>query len=321
MKIERISRDFTPLCEGILYNIETESEEPTDIEVEVIEMATGEVVATKLLRNTARATINIAPYMEILAEYAPSSHQQTSLAEAPTAAYKIRIGDIESEEVVVSVNRCKIGSTPCVVTSFPISRQLRQGESDEVLIVAGRGKTIYTEIVADTGEVLYLEHLTSSGAATLTIVADDFESAVGSFDVATRCEGKTLASLHYEVKPPLKTVTRMAWLSECGAIEQYSFPVTYKAKLHTKRQTFATAEGFAAQGQTRQQISLCSRLEPRATIEALAQIASSPKAWVENEGKWHSVEVITPEVEYNLFGEPSFIHLDICLWQREVGLW
>ena len=40
MKIEKISENFTPLHEGILFGIDTECEEPTDIEVKIIEMIT-----------------------------------------------------------------------------------------------------------------------------------------------------------------------------------------------------------------------------------------------------------------------------------------
>ena len=321
MKIEKISENFTPLHEGILFGIDTECEEPTDIEVKIIEMATGEVVATKLLRNTVATTINIAPYVEILTEYAPSTHRQTTFTEAPTASYKICVGDIESEEVVVSVNRCKIGSAPTIVASLPTTRHIARGENDEVLIRAECGKSIRAEIAANTGESLHLEFQTASGMAILTLSTDDFETAISSLDIALYCDGEMFGSLHYAVKPYLKTATRLAWLSDSGAIERYSFPSSYKAKRYAKKRVISTIDGVeASQSHAKQFISLCSRIEPRATVEAVAQLASSPKVWVEQDDRWQLVEVVTPEIEYNLFGEPSFLHLDVCLWQKEVGL-
>ena len=148
MKIVKLSHDFTPLREGILFGIDTETDEPSELEVKIIEMATGEVIATKLLRNATTATINIAPYIEFLEEYCPASNQ-CSFEEAPTASYKICVGDSLSEEVIVSVNRCTIDSTPAVVSSLPNTRRIARGEEDEVLILAEQGKTIYAEIVAD----------------------------------------------------------------------------------------------------------------------------------------------------------------------------
>ena len=71
----------------------------------------------------------------------------------------------------------------------------------------------------------------------------------------------------------------------------------------------------------KQTISLCSRFESSKTIETLAQIATSPKVWVEDNTGITLVEVTTPNIDYNIFGEPSHIHFDICLWQKEVALW
>lgn len=320
MKIVKLSHDFTPLREGILFGIDTETDEPSELEVKIIEIATGEVIATKLLRNATTATINIAPYIEFLEEYCPASNQ-CSFEEAPTASYKICVGDSLSEEVIVSVNRCTIDSTPAVVSSLPNTRRIARGEEDEVLILAEQGKTIYAEIVADTGEMLHLESHTSTGATILTIATDDFDTAISTLDIALYCDGEEFGRLHYSVTAPLKTSTRLAWVSDSGAIERYSFPSTHKSKRLADKQTIAHSDGVVAtQGRAKQFLSLCSRIEPAATVAALAEIASSPKVWIEHDGAWHSVEVVTPQVEYNLFGEPSLLHFDICLWQKEVSL-
>ena len=83
-----------------------------------------------------------------------------------------------------------------------------------------------------------------------------------------------------------------------------------------------TSSGIcSAHNQTKLTISLCSRLEPRAIVEALAEIISSPKVWIKRNGEYKLVEVATTEMEYSLFGEPNFLHLDICLWQKGVTLW
>lgn len=321
MKITKISDNFTPMHEGILFGIDSENETPADIIVEIIEVATGEVVGSQRLRDTTSATINIAPYMARLERYAPTLPNHTTFAEAPIATYRIRIGNIESEDIVVSVNRRKIDSKPSIVTSFPDTRRIARGDSDELLIVTEEGKTIYAEIVADTGELLHIEHLSLSGASTLAISSNDFETEIHSLDITLYCEGEEFGSLHYTVVSPLKTATRLAWISDCGAIERYSFPSSHKVKRSADKQIVATKEGVVvAQCRAKQTISLCSRIEPRATIETLAQIASSPRVWIEQNGVWHLVEVVTPQVEYNLFGEPSFLRLDICLWQKEVAL-
>lgn len=63
MRIYKLSNDFTPRHEGLLFGIETEFDEPQDVEVEVVDVATNEVVATQLLHEVTYAEVNIAPYV------------------------------------------------------------------------------------------------------------------------------------------------------------------------------------------------------------------------------------------------------------------
>ena len=322
MKINKLSDNLTPLDEGIFFGIETESDTPSEVVVEIIEATTGKVVAVQQLHNALSAKINIAPYIARLSEYRPNQTQQTTFTEVPTAGYKIRIDDIESEEIVVSVNRHKISTMPTLITSFPHSRRIARGERDEVMFAAEQGKRIGAELVADTGEMLYVEYQPTSDISALVISLEDFDSELNTLDVTLYCEEEPFSKLHYTVVPPLKNATRLAWLSECGTIEHYTFPVSHKVKHSTEKQSVMTSSGICStHHRTKLTISLCSRLEPRATVEALAEIISSPKVWMKRKGHYELVEVATTEMEYSLFGEPNFLHLDICLWQKEVALW
>lgn len=319
MRINKLSDNLTPLDEGIIFGINTESDTPEEIVVEVIDAVADEVVAELRLHNATSTTINIAPYIARLSGYAPTTTPYTTFAEAPVARYKIRIDEVESEEVVVSINNDKIGSTPSLITDFPTSRRLAKGENDEVLFASEVGKTVVAELTANTGETLHLEYLPTTELSTLIISLEDFDSDINALDVALYSEDEVFARLHYTVVSPAKSATRLAWLSECGAIEQYTFPVSHKVKHSTEKQSVMTNRGIcSAHHKTKLTISLCSRFEPRATLKALAQIISSPKVWMLHNREYELVEVATTNIEYNLFGEPSFLHLDICLWQKGV---
>ena len=50
MRLIKLSEDFTPRHEGLLYGIDVESEQPRDVTIEVVDMASSEVVATQRLR-------------------------------------------------------------------------------------------------------------------------------------------------------------------------------------------------------------------------------------------------------------------------------
>lgn len=322
MKIYKLSANLTPLDEGVLFGIETENDTPSELVVEIIDAATEETVATQQLHNTLTATINIAPYIAPLSDYEPIATNQCHFAEAPTARYKIRIDEIESEEVVVSVNRCKIDTMPTLITSLPRNRRIARGENDTILFASEQGKSISANIVANTGEMLYLECQPSSELTLLTLSLEAFDTTPTSLELTLCCDETTFATLHYTVVPPLKNATRLAWLSKRGTIERYTFPSPHKVEHATVKRSVMTGRGVcSSQQQTKRTLSLCSRFEPRATVEALAEIVASPKVWLEHNGTHQLVEVATTSVEYDLFGEPSFILLDIALWQKGVALW
>lgn len=321
MRINKLSDNLTPLDEGIIFGINTENDTPAEIVVEVIDADTEEVVAELRLYNTTSTTLNIAPYIARFSNYSPAHSRHTTFDEAPIARYKIRIDNVESDEVVVSVNNYEIGSAPALITNFPDLRRLAKGENDEVLFASEPGKSVVAKLTANTGETLHLEYLPTVGISRLIISLEDFDTDIDSLDVALYAEDEVFAHLHYTVVPPLKTSTRLAWISECGAIERYSFPVSHKVEHSTEKQNVMTSRGVCSAHHKRKQTTLlCSRFEPRATLKALAQIISSPKVWWVHNGTGELVEIATTNVEYNLFGEPSFLHLDICLWQKEV-LW
>lgn len=322
MKITKLSNNFTPLRKGIFFNIDTEGSEPQNILVEIIDSTTSEVIATQQLREITSARVNIAPYLAQFEDNRPMQSFCIAFSEAPSAHYKVRVDSVESEVVTVSVNNIEVGYVPAIISTMPNSRRISHGECDEVLIISEVGRKIYAEITADTGEQLCIEHLATSGANILAISTEDFGADIHTLEVVLYCEDEVFGSLHYLVYPPIKTATRLAWLSDNGSIERYSFPVTHKVKSEIEKRTIITTEGVqATQCRTTQRLSLASRFEPSDTITAIAQIASSTRVWRERGSGLERVEVTTHSVEQNLFDKPDCLCVDICTLNEEERVW
>lgn len=322
MRITKLSNNFTPLHNGIFFGINTESDTPTDISVEVVNSLTDETVATLVLRGVTSTTVNIAPYIERIDNYTPKCLSQTTLIDAPTAIYKIRCCEIESEEVVISVNRNKVTGLSSIITARPSSRRITYGENDEVLIISKPHENITVEIVTDTDESLRLAQTTLTGAIIFVLSLEDFERDIRSLDILIYDESEELAHLHYTVAPRRKMAVRLAWLSDGGSIEHYTFPVSHREFRKVEKQHILQAKELQTTlCKVKQFITVCSRYEPHATIAALAQIASAPKVWLcEEEGALQSVAVTTQRIEYNLLGTPDAAVFELCLWQEEVAL-
>lgn len=322
MKITKLSNNFAPRHKGIFFGIDTEGTTPTNFVVEIIDADTAEVVATQQLREVTSAEVNIAPYLPRFEEYQPAPALYTTISDTPYARYKIRVGEVESEAVIVSVNRIEAGEVPTIITAMPNRRRIYRGECDEVLIITDGGKSISAEITSDTGEQLHIEHYVATGAGTLTLSTEDFGADIKSLEITLYCEDEVFGRLHYSVKSAPKTATRLAWLSDAGSIERYTFPVSHKVERSVERKTALSPEGVQTTlCRTKLCQSLSSQFEPSATIKALAEIASSTKVWVESQEGLKSVEVMSHSIEQNLFGESDCVCLDICTLNREDSLW
>ena len=304
MKLTKISKDFTPLDVGIIFGIDTESDTPNNLQVEIVESLSGEVVATQQLRQVCQAELNIAPYIERFAERTPSQRPYTTFTDAPTATHHIRIGDATSHSTTTSVNRVQV-ATPALVSAMPHLRTIPQGGHDEVMILADEGALISANITTDKGEELSLDYTSPTGAVLLTLATADFALECRTIEVALSCDGSQIGQLRYNIAPNRKSAVRLAWISEQGTIERYTFPAltsaTHKADEHT--------------------VTLQSHYEPRATIDALAQIVAAPKVWIERNSSYREVEVATSTIDYNLFGEPDSIAIALSVKRGEEVLW
>lgn len=320
MKIVKLSENFTPLHRGIFYELNTESESPSDLTVEIVETNNDEVIATQQLRGVINSVINIAPYIARFEQIMPTVSECCSIVEAESATYHIRVAELCSEPITIGANREEI-VVPSVPTATPLSRRIAYGECDELPIVVGAGEIISLSISANNGETLSLEHSSICGVTKLHIATHDFNSDISSLTINITRNGVPFAEVFYTITPPASKGVRLAWISESGYIERYTFPVVHKASRKVEKQCLRVADGVLSTNiLTQSLLSVTSRYEPRKTIEALAQIISSPKVWIERNGKFKEVDVQNLVVEYNLFGAPSIVELEVCEWQKEATL-
>ena len=317
MKLTKISDDFTPLHHGILFGIDTESDEPADIVVEIVESESGEVVATQRLRKVCQAEVNIAPYIERTKGRTPHTSHTSTFSEATTAKHHIRIGEAQSEAVITSVN-LEPATTPSLLTTMPLARKIAYGEQDELLLAVGAGSQISAHITTNNEESLSLEYTSTSGMVIFTLATKDFDLWADRIEVELECNGKSLGTLRYTITPTYKGSTRLAWISEVGSIERYSFPAITSTSRKAERTLInAIASREVIRSRTELFLTLQSHYEPKATIASLSRIISSPKVWIERQNGAQEVAVTTSSLDTNLFNEPSAVTLTLSVESRE----
>lgn len=315
MKLIKKSQNFTPLHQGLLFGIDTEAALPSDLMVEIVDTSSSEVIATQQLRGVVSAEVNVVPYLKRFTEYQPTL-STTGFEDAPTRACAIRVGENMSEKLLVSINKSS-QSMPAIVTTMPDTRRISPGESDELLLFVEAGDNLVANIETDTGETLTIDYTTVSGAVVFAIFADDFDSDSSTIAVEILRNGEHLTSLLYTLHALYKGGCRLAWISDEGAIERYTFPIVAKRTKKSDKLYIGSGEHRRmVRSSSETEISLLSRYEPSAVIEPLTRIISSERVWIEHLGRCREVTVVTSAIDSNLFGEPDRIELVISEWSR-----
>lgn len=319
MILTTLSHDFTPRNSALRFGIESESDTPQDVEIEVVDCDNDTTIARQRLRKVTSAEVNIAPYATLPAEHRPTQLVGTSFEELPTAQYTIRTDGVEATPIRISVNRCEV-SAPTIVTTMPLNRTIAYGERDELLLMGGVDDHFAAHIESDQGDDLSLDYTSPTGAVRLTISTEDFERNIGSLSVEITHNGEWLTTLHYRVVKARGKSLRLAWISEKGSIERYTFAAIAKAQRKSEKHTITTSNGLQVVSSTSEQLLLLnSRYEPRHITKALAEIISSTKVWIERHNNLHEVEVLTSVIDSNLFGKPDSVRLTLRQWGRKEG--
>ena len=137
--------------------------------------------------------------------------------------------------------------------------------------------------------------------ATLAIDMADMARRIGesgrdvvefsAMDVTIDLGGQAEAVvLHYSLTGEAGRGVRLCWINRYGAIDYFTFVVLSRGVAVTEGTVFA---------RTATTLTLASQYQPRATIDALAGICSSPGVWMVDEaGKYCPVEVTTHELSF-----------------------
>ena len=105
---------------------------------------------------------------------------------------------------------------------------------------------------------------------------------------------------------------RLAWRSSAGGIEHYTFPVEKSESVETIRQRAYGAEGhLVARTRAERRTVLVSAYEPRATLEGLSEVLSSPDVWLAEDDGYTAVDVVTEKSVLHRHGAVTCLEIEI----------
>lgn len=320
--ISKTSNDFTPIFQGLLFTIQ--SDEATDITVDIFNATSNTVIGTKSLSNITEAVIDIAPYINRSLDSTKPLTGASRLEECHAESYYITVSDainLEISDTLIVCNNLEQTSHG-VHTSLSLSRNISYKEEDDLRIYAPPQTTITAEITSDAGDSLSLELFSTLGVAQLHINTADFSPSTKELTVKIYFNDSLFQSVSYNLIPRYKGAQRVVWVSDKGTIERYTFPVVKSKELKVVRHTTTNSLGQLQTIRLRKSkiYTLVSEGLTDATLEGLAAIIAAPKVWFEEDGVFNEVTVGQSDIKYHNFGNISSLSITFTELGEEVAL-
>lgn len=292
--------NLSSLYSELIYTFQSSS--TTDMTIQIYEDETDELIGVKKFYSTDTAQINVAPHirpyamptidiysMGFITPYRNCNvsvylkmYEQNSTSTA--RQFTLSRGDIEAKGLV---------------SSLPQLRTIADGESEQIYVAAESGdqvKVVVQSYLDDWSESYQKPYLDGEFVATLvssttySTTANDGAMEIFNFVassnkvseeqiervvVSVYVDSVLTQSVEYTVVARGDESMRMAWISERGSIEHYTFPIIKES---------------GVDGDSGASVTLTSAFETYDTRCALSNIARSPMVWLLRNGEYELVE-------------------------------
>lgn len=296
----------------------------SDLTLKIFENETDELLGVKKFYQTNSAQVNIAPHIR---PYAIPTVAKSRMGFLPTyrqgniSVYiKVEEDNVTSSSRQFSISRSDL-ELPGLISTLPLERSISDGESEILQICGASGSpvtiqvkeylsswnssyerpyidgefvesvissTTYTETPAD-GNILLFNYVASSNR-------DGEELPIERVKLTVTQNSETIAVVNYHIIEAVAESVRVAWLSESGSVEHYTFPVV---------------KGVYVGDDFRHTLDLISAFEGYATRVALAEIVRSPRVWVLVDGEYVTANVESGGISVSSAGELGCVEIRV----------
>ncbi len=252
------------------------------------------------IANYARGLLNVAPTYSVRCTFA---HPLNRVADLIVAA--------EETEVAVRLGagiRTLYGWEK--LSAPPETRRIAPGESDEIALLPegdplqatatlrGSGERTLSIAAQEATEELSAFYLkTDDLAGRIGLTGKELVERYDTLDIRIATGEEDILTQRYRLVPPNPDGVRLCWWNTYGQIDYYTMQAVAVDGFDTQKERIRTASGYRTTGSRRERrMTLVSDFEPRATMEWLAEIVSSPKVWIERNRTSVRTDVLSSSV-------------------------
>jgi len=242
MKFTTQPQNLSPVDAGLVYAFDTESDEPRDVQVSIIEYDSYETVGRQTLYGVTDGSFDIAPYVRPFMNMRPAVQTAAFITDARCYQFVVEIDGVQSRVLTVADNRVAVAAGSWLST-MPEQRRICHGEYDEIRIFCRPDEVLEVCAVSDDGMMNSARMAPENGAALLCIDTCGFPEDAKTLDVSIVCGGGLMRSIRYTFAERYPNDMRLVWLSSVGTVERYTFPVVRSIARNTTRTAVTGADG------------------------------------------------------------------------------
>lgn len=311
---------YAPIGQPLICTLSEISASTVDVR---IRLSSGTLLGTKRFVKTGSASFDIAPYLRGVLRFTPPTEDATGVVAAIDRQLMVYLEAESDEELITSAPFILRPATPtenptALLTTLPTERLLAPDESDELLFLSRTPQPLNIVVTERDGSVTVQSHIVpGSGLFRFTLRGADFTDADHIL-----IDGGPTGSIHYTMLPAPEDGCRIAWLSERGSLEQYTFPLVERVACRVTKNRSYGAEGYTVQrAESEEQLHLRSALEGDEMLSALRGLLSAEQVWMRTTEGFVPVDVLNEEADIHRHGILSSLALTIRPTLKNTTLW
>ena len=313
MRFVSIPQNGASWSKKLVYSFDTELDERTDVDVEIYNQTTHQLIARKRMYGVTRAEVDIAPILRSAIEMSITS-VETSRAISSPMGCKVTVGimGLMSVERLFCATEMSL-SSPQMMSYVPEKLSVGYGEKLAFSVLAPRGLQIrITEYAPSSRRTITLNPDSSLVFYDVVICTTDLRGDVERIVLSVVSGSAEIARFECSVEPKLPTGRRLVWRNRRGGIESYLFPKSLPLVTEVDVDSFNTSAGLMAKLRgTQERYRLCSALEYGEALHSLREIIYAPYLYEQTLDGLQDVVLATRRMEYGKCADLQSVALEV----------
>ena len=313
MRFVSIPQNGAPWSKKLIYSFDTELDVPTEVDVEIFNQTTHQLIARKRMHGVTKAEIDIAPILRSAIEMRVPNVEATTVLSSPMGC-KVAVGVMG----LMSEERCFCAAEidmrrPQLMSYVPERQTIGYGEKILFSVVATAGMQVnIVEHTPTAKRNISLQPNRDIMFYDVVICTSSLRGDVERMELSVVSGSEQVAHFDYDIEPRLPAGRRLVWRNRRGGLESYLFPKSLPQVAEAEVDACLTTAGLMSKLRgTKERYRLCSALEYGEALRSLREIIYAPYIYEMRLDKLRDVVLASRRMEYGKCGELQSVALEI----------